>query len=241
MSRHHKPRRPYGQTPPSTPTVTPEPAHAANGSAPPGDTTADLVALRALIDQTRREVNERLDELAQAVERLLPAQPPAAPAAAPIPRPALPPIKVGDEVYVPRLGGTHTVVEVAPNGHTFKVQAGLMRVQVRRDESWALDDKATQRGAASKSPASRPHLSAEIPEIDLHGFSEHEALITLEMFLHDAIRQRTPRVRIIHGKGNGTLRAAVRRELARNPLVSKVETGPQFQGDDGVTLAELHV
>lgn len=221
--------------------MTPEPAHASNGSAPPVDTTADLVALRALIEQTRREVNERLDELAHTMERLLPVQPPAAPTAGTTTRPALPPIQVGDEVYVPRLGGTHTVVEVAPNGHTFKVQAGLIRVQVRRDESWALDDTATQPGASSQSQAARPHLSAEIPEIDLHGFSEHEALITLEMFLHDAIRQRTPRVRVIHGKGNGTLRAAVRRELSRNPLVSKVETGPQFQGDDGVTLAELHV
>ncbi len=50
-----------------------------------------------------------------------------------------------------------------------------------------------------------------------------------------------PRIRIIHGKGNGILREAVRRELARNSHVRKVDVGPHYRGDDGVTLAELDV
>jgi DNA mismatch repair protein MutS2 len=85
----------------------------------------------------------------------------------------------------------------------------------------------------------RPELSAHIPEIDLHGFSERDALVTLELFLHHAYTQRTPRVRVIHGKGDGILRAAVRRALAHSPLVRAIDAGPHFRGDDGVTLAEL--
>ena len=87
--------------------------------------------------------------------------------------------------------------------------------------------------------AVQPALNADIPEIDLHGCTEDEALVTLELFLHHAFASRTPRVRVIHGKGNGILRAAVRSALARNPLVKAVDIGPHFRGDDGVTLAEL--
>ena len=198
--------------------------------------------MRAQIEEVRHELNARLDALAQAIERL---RPPTEPLASVPERPERPPertVAVGEAVYVPSLGGTYTVVEVSPSGRTFKVQAGLMRVQVRQEEVWALEGATpgapTEHGQ-EPAPRVRPELSANIPEIDLHGFSERDALVTLELFLHHAYTQRTPRVRVIHGKGDGVLRAAVRRALARSPLVRAIDTGPHFRGDDGVTLAEL--
>jgi DNA mismatch repair protein MutS2 len=208
-------------------------------SGPAGDTTAELVRLRAQIEEVRHEVNARLDALAQAIERLLPTSEPPAPAPE---RSPVRTVSVGEAVYVPTLGGAYTVVEVSPSGRTFKVQAGLVRVQVHQDEVWALDgatpEASTEAGKES-APRVHPELSAHIPEIDLHGFSERDALVTLELFLHHAYTQRSPRVRVIHGKGDGVLRAAVRRALARSPLVRAIDTGPHFRGDDGVTLAEL--
>lgn len=244
MSRHSKPRQPVTHVTPSPPRPAhaPQPPHARNGATPPaGDATAELVALRALIEETRRELNARLDALADSVERLLPAHAPAlGTEQSAAKRPAMPDVRVGDEVYVPKLGGTHTVVEISPSSQTFKVQYGQTRVRVRRDEMWALDgDAAAPKTETPPPPRSRPDLSAGILEIDLHGFSERDALITLELFLHHAFAQRTSRVRVIHGKGDGVLRAAVRRELARNALVRGIDAGPHFQGDDGVTLAEL--
>jgi len=55
------------------------PTPASNGAAPAGDATAELVGLRAQIEELRHELNARLDALAQAVERLLPACEPPAP------------------------------------------------------------------------------------------------------------------------------------------------------------------
>jgi dsDNA-specific endonuclease/ATPase MutS2 len=225
----------------------------AHDTAPPSP-QVDVAALRALIEETRREVNERLDALQAALEHAAPAVGAAPghvstavevntelPAAhrngAGRPDPGV--VRVGDEVYVPSLGGAYTVIEAAPSSHTFTVQAGRARVRVRRDDVWALDHGAAP--PATPQPPPRRHLSADIAEIDLHGFSERDALVTLELFLHHAFTQRTPRVRVIHGKGDGTLRAAVRRALARSDLVRHIETGPHFQGDDGVTLAELDV
>lgn len=149
-------------------------------------------------------------------------------------------MRAGDEVYVPRLGGTYRILEVESSGRSFTVQSGSMRVQVRRDEAWSLDGAAPPAAkAAPRSSFTRPELSAAIEEIDLHGFTAEEALVTLELFLQQVYARRVTRVRIIHGKGNGILRAAVRRELAHNPLVRSVETGPHFHGDEGVTLADM--
>ena len=46
-------------------------------------------------------------------------------------------------------------------------------------------------------------------------------------------------MRIIHGKGTGALRDAVRAALAGHPLVSKYRPGALGEGDDGVTVANL--
>jgi len=202
------------------------------------DRADDLQALRAQIDDTRRDVNARLDALAAAVDRLLSATSPGAraPARAARPRPNLHP---GDDVYVPRLGGTFSVVEAPPGGQTLKVQAGPMRVELRYDEVWTLDEAPPEPAPGHAPSPARPNPNPAIPSVDLHGYSAANALITLELFLHHEYARRTPRVRVIHGKGNGILRDAVRRELARNTLVRAIDTGPHFQGDDGVTLADL--
>jgi DNA mismatch repair protein MutS2 len=48
-----------------------------------------------------------------------------------------------------------------------------------------------------------------------------------------------PQVRVIHGHGTGALRAAVREELARHPLVDRAEPAPPEEGGDGATIAYL--
>ena len=48
-----------------------------------------------------------------------------------------------------------------------------------------------------------------------------------------------PFVRIIHGKGTGALRQAVREELRSHPLVSEFRTGENNEGGEGVTVAKL--
>ena len=212
-----------------------------NGAVAPGDdATGQVEALRELIEETRRDINARLDALSAAVDRL-------SPAGAPTPagngtgdsRDVDQAIRAGDEVYVPRLGGTYTVMDVSPSGQEFMVQAGQARVKLRREELWALNGHVSTSG--SRVEQERRRLDPSIGEIDLHGFTERDALVTLELFLHHAFAKHMPRVRVIHGKGNGILRDAVRRELARNPLVRLIEIGPQFRGDDGVTLVELDV
>lgn len=77
------------------------------------------------------------------------------------------------------------------------------------------------------------------PELRLRRLTVDEALFKLDKYLNDAFMAGLPSVRIIHGKGTGTLRQAVCEELARNPLVKSFRPGEFGEGGAGVTVAEL--
>ena len=76
-------------------------------------------------------------------------------------------------------------------------------------------------------------------QIDLRGCTVEEALERLDHHLDAASRAALPWVRIIHGKGTGALRRAVRDFLADHPLVSTHEAGGDREGGAGVTVARL--
>jgi len=46
-------------------------------------------------------------------------------------------------------------------------------------------------------------------------------------------------VRVVHGKGTGTLRQVVREKLAKHPLVKSYRPGGYGEGGEGVTIATL--
>jgi len=76
-------------------------------------------------------------------------------------------------------------------------------------------------------------------EIDLRGQTVEEALEHLERYLDQATMTGLPWVRVIHGKGSGTLRAAVQRTLKDHPLVASYETAPPAEGGEGATIVRL--
>jgi len=79
----------------------------------------------------------------------------------------------------------------------------------------------------------------QINELRLRHLTIDEALPRLERYLHDAYMTGLSQVIIIHGKGTGTLRLAVRRELARHSLVKSFRPGGYGEGGEGVTMVEL--
>lgn len=76
-------------------------------------------------------------------------------------------------------------------------------------------------------------------ELRLRRLTKDEAIPRLNKYLHDAFMAGLAQVRIIHGKGTGTLRLLVRRELGRHPLVKSFRPGEYGEGGEGVTVAEL--
>ena len=77
------------------------------------------------------------------------------------------------------------------------------------------------------------------PEINLHGLFANEALDRVEEAIARAVDAGHDRLRVIHGKGSGTLRREVREFLKYHPSVSTYQHAPLQEGGEGVTIASL--
>ena len=148
----------------------------------------------------------------------------------------LEPVSPGDVVRVrdiPQQG--EAVTGVGPDGRV-EVRFGSMRMKVSVDR---IERTEPNLSAPTPGAVNLPPVIAVAAELDLRGQRAEEAIHTFEGHLDDAFRAGLPFIRIIHGKGTGALRAAIREELARHPLVRRYETAPPREGGDGVTIAVL--
>jgi hypothetical protein len=83
-------------------------------------------------------------------------------------------------------------------------------------------------------------VTLEIKDVfDLHAVPPREVRAVVEEYLFQARRAGFRRVRIIHGKGVGVQREAVRRILARTPCVEHFSDAPPEAGGWGATVATL--
>ncbi len=78
-----------------------------------------------------------------------------------------------------------------------------------------------------------------IDEVYLLHLTVDEALLKLDKGLHDAFMAGSYQVRVIHGKGTGTLRRMVSEQLAKHPLVQSYRPGEYGEGEAGVTIVRL--
>lgn len=76
-------------------------------------------------------------------------------------------------------------------------------------------------------------------EVDIRGMRHSESMSAIEQFMDAALVANVATVRIIHGKGTGTLRTAVRRKLREYRAVTQIYHPEGNQGGDGVTIAEI--
>jgi len=87
-------------------------------------------------------------------------------------------------------------------------------------------------------------VAVEIPidgELDLHTFSPREIGELIPAYLDECRKRGIFTVRIIHGKGNGSLRRSVHAILARLPEVANFRGGDETSGSWGATLVQLRV
>ncbi len=76
-------------------------------------------------------------------------------------------------------------------------------------------------------------------EISLRHLTVDEALLKLDQYLDDAFMAGLYQIRVVHGKGTGTLRQVVREQLAKHSLVKSYRPGGYGEGGTGVTIAQL--
>ena len=93
-------------------------------------------------------------------------------------------------------------------------------------------------GAAAADPVPSRPASPGL-ELDLRGQTIEDAVPGMEDYLDAAYMAGLPFVRIIHGKGTGALRTAIRERLDGHPLVKRYQRGDEKEGGDGVTVVSL--
>ena len=151
--------------------------------------------------------------------------------------------RVGDTVFLDALNAEGVIAELDDKGA--QVQVGALRVRAsfadmrKRTRS---EKRAAERGHARQyEPAEAQLPKSESPgmELDIRGKRVDEAIETLDRYVNAAYNAGLPFGRIIHGKGTGRLRQAVRGYLREHLLVSKVTQGQQGEGGAGVTVIHM--
>ena len=152
------------------------------------------------------------------------------------------PAQAGDTVELVKMGTRASVIAVNKDG-SLQLQAGILKITAKQEEVRVVEDA----GGGGKKQAAQIAQRAEhklralgaSPEVDLRGMMTDEAILALDRFLDSAVMGRLETVTVIHGKGTGAVRKAVREHLKRSKYVRSFRPGRYGEGEDGVTVVEL--
>jgi len=154
----------------------------------------------------------------------------------PAPEPETPTYRLGETVWVLPLKSEGQITEIGATD--VEVTVGRLRVRAKFDEieRRGKDSSPVLESRREKLPERGPSPGLEL---DLRGARVEESLERVEEYLDAAYMAGLPFVRIIHGKGTGALRKAIREALNGHPLVKKYQRGEENEGGDGVTVVSL--
>jgi DNA mismatch repair protein MutS2 len=143
------------------------------------------------------------------------------------------PLAEGDPVEAPDVGVRGTIAAIRGDQAEVVGAAGqrvripLARLRPSRERAPEDRTPAVQVRAAARSDVS--------DQVDVRGRPAHEARLEARRLVDEAALAGLREVRVVHGRGTGVLRKAVREELARHPLVERTEP----DAEDGATVATL--
>lgn len=184
------------------------------------------------VNDTRAEARRLLNEAERGIGGSAPQR-----EAPPPTRPAV----VGDTVELVSMGTRATVLSVNKDG-VLQLQAGILKITAKQDEVRVVEGETKTQKEAKRIITQAQHTlrTAAVPsQVDLRGMMTDEAVAVLERFLDTAMMGKLESVTIIHGKGTGAVRNAVRTYLKRSRYVKSFRPGRYGEGEDGVTVVEL--
>lgn len=167
------------------------------------------------------------------------------------------PLRIGDTVHVLSFGQNAELLGLSADRSEAEVQMGALRFRVSVDDIERISKRQAAAEAGGMSAARKGARGAakvaqsgvilpryedrpEVPlQLTIHGWRVEPALEALETYLNDAAMMGMSSVRVLHGKGTGALRAAVRKHLMHHPLVKSFAVAEPKDGGDGVTIVKL--
>lgn len=146
-------------------------------------------------------------------------------------------VETGDYVEIKSIRQKGYVLEVSQG--EVVVQVGIMKLTVPENDVVikSSPDETFSRQRNRSYLENRKNIPTEI---NLRGMLAEQALDETEKYVEEAFLAGLEKVRIIHGKGTGALRRAVREHLTGHPYIKNFRDGENNEGGNGVTIAYLN-
>ena len=148
---------------------------------------------------------------------------------------------MGDRDYIRGIAQPVEAISAADGQDRVEVLLGTMRAKIpvyQLERQAEGHPAAASQGVYLNRAPRKARSNGPGADLDLRGMRVDEALSWVDEALNDAALDGASSVRIIHGKGTGALRQAIREYLGGHPLVISAENG-EGPGGDGITVAEL--
>ena len=143
-------------------------------------------------------------------------------------------IKPGDFV---RLIGQETIGEViSVKGNNLELAIGLMKVSIKKDKVKLTVPPMTVESAPEHYQVDTKEKMLHFKfELDIRGELKENVLLEVSRWIDDALLLGVEEARIIHGRGNGVLKDAVRGLLRKYKDSIKYGDESKEKGGDSVT------
>jgi DNA mismatch repair protein MutS2 len=195
----------------------------------------ELIRARQPLEKVK-SIQEKVKKLEERKEKPIDKQPPV------LQEPEA--IRVGSRVILRTLKTEGVITSLTEKDA--EVQVGNLRLRADladlrlKGSTNEKDEPSLTHFTSAKGKKGTPFYPSPGVELDVRGKRADEALDAVERYMESAYLAGMPYVRIIHGKATGKLRQEVRRALKGAPHVSKIESGRDNEGGDGVTVVHLH-
>lgn len=145
--------------------------------------------------------------------------------------------KKGDFVRLRTGSATGSIEQVSKTKAV--VLMGDMRLTIRLIDLQHANEPLNINSRASVQTDTLDKAAGFQSRIDIRGMRMDEAMKVVEAFVDQALMIGAQQLRILHGKGDGTLRKAVRMKLREYQFPMEIKHPAPADGGDGVTLVGL--
>ena len=146
-------------------------------------------------------------------------------------------IKIGMNVEIPSINQIGTVISSPTKDNTVNIQIGAIKTSFKISD--LVFTTKMQEQTVDSNRKNDFKVSSISPEINVIGQTVEEACFVVDKYLDNCVLNGLSTVRIVHGKGTGTLKKGIQNFLKTHPHVQSFRLGTFGEGEAGVTIVEL--
>lgn len=148
-------------------------------------------------------------------------------------------IFIGMNVYITTLKQDATIISLPNKSNQVQVQVGNVKMMANISNITKSNISNKDKKNYSSSSYKTNKTKHATTEINVIGYNVDEAIFVIDKYLDDCVLSKLSNIRIVHGKGTGTLRKGIHKYLQTSKYVKSFRLGTFGEGEMGVTIVEL--